>query len=238
MEQTKPYPFSLLVCTTLGSPKLPSKFNGSLQSQIKQAQDYPAKVKRVFRDMDKARLPSSYFVILGLPKARLNDNKTAIVGYEPTTFEDDMSSIRFGLEECDPDFLNLNMLRFMPGSIAADVSNHPAYSCVRPTGEKPITAGYFLPRAAKYYGYEVPENPGVYRLCESIGRNQPTTVAMNAQRVYETIRCTMDLINAKIDAGGKPTKLFIDRDLLAVGLVNRDEKGRYAIAPLEDFAGI
>jgi anaerobic magnesium-protoporphyrin IX monomethyl ester cyclase len=214
------------------------KFNGSLQSQIKQAQDYPAKVKRIFRDMDKAGLPSSYFVILGLPKARLNDDKTAIVGYEPTTFEDDMSSIRFGLEECDPDFLNLNMLRFMPGSVAADVPSHPAYSCVRPTGEKPITAGYFLPRAAKHYGYEVPENPGVYRLCESIGRNQPTTVAMNPQRIYETMRCTMDLINAKIDAGGKPTKLFIDRDLLAVGLVNTDEKGRYAIAPLEDFAGI
>jgi len=149
-----------------------------------------------------------------------------------------MSSIRFGLEECDPDFLNLNMLRFMPGSVAADVPSHPAYSCVRPTGEKPITAGYFLPRAAKHYGYEVPENPGVYRLCESIGRNQPTTVAMNPQRIYETMRYTMKFINAKIDAGGKPTKLFIDRDLLAVGLVNTDEKGRYAIAPLEDFAGI
>ena len=53
--------------------------------------------------------------------------------------QDDMSSIRFGLEECDPDFLNLNMLRFMPGSVAADVPSHPAYSCVRPTGEKPIT---------------------------------------------------------------------------------------------------
>jgi anaerobic magnesium-protoporphyrin IX monomethyl ester cyclase len=214
------------------------KFNGPLQSQIKQAQDYPAKVKRVFRDMDKAGLPSSYFVILGLPKARLNDDKTAIVGYEPTTFEDDMSSIRFGLEECDPDFLNLNMLRFMPGSVAADVPNHPAYSCVRPTGEKPITAGYFLPRAAKHYGYEVPKNHGVYRLCESISGNHPTTTAMNAERVYETMRWTMELINAKIDAGGKSTKLFIDKDLLAFGLVTTDEKGRYAIAPLEDFAGI
>ncbi|KAB8334102.1 B12-binding domain-containing radical SAM protein [Scytonema tolypothrichoides VB-61278] len=214
------------------------KFNGSFQSQIKQAEDYAVKVKKVFRNMDKAGLPSSYFIILGLPKAKLNESRTAIVSYEPTTFEDDMSAIRFGLEECDPDFLNFNMLRFMPGSIAADILAHPAYSCVRPSRNKPITAGYFLPRAVNHYGYPISPNHGVYRLCESIGRNQPTTIAMNPQRVYETMRCTMELINAKINAGGKPTKLFIDRDLLAFSLVKRDDKGRYAIAPLEDFAGI
>ncbi|MBW4589920.1 hypothetical protein G7B40_014430 [Aetokthonos hydrillicola Thurmond2011] len=48
----------------------------------------------------------------------------------------------------------------------------------------------------------------------------------------------MELIHAKIDAGGKPTTLFIQRDLLAVGLVKRDEKGRYAIAPLKYFEGL
>ena len=42
----------------------------------------------------------------------------------------------------------------------------------------------------------------------------------------------MELINAKIDAGEKPTQLFMDKDLLAFGLVKRDEKGKYAIAPL------
>ncbi|NJM72466.1 MAG: B12-binding domain-containing radical SAM protein [Scytonema sp. RU_4_4] len=213
------------------------KFNGPLQSQIKQAQEYPIKVEKVFTDMTRVGLPSSYFVILGLPKAKLNDSKTEIVGYEPTTFQDDISTIQFGLEKCDPDFLNLNILRFLPGSVAADMPAHPAYSCVRPTGEKPITAGYFLQRTAKHYNYSVSPNPGVYRLC-GIDKNQPITTAINSQRVYETMRCTMELINAKINAGGKPTKLFIDRDLLAVGLVTRDDKGRYAIAPLENFAGI
>lgn len=213
------------------------KFNGSFQSKIKQAEDYQTKVKNVFTEMNKAGLPSSYFIILGLPKVKLNDSKTAIVSYEATTFEDDMSAIKFGMEECDPDFLNLNILRFMPGSTAADIPFHPAYSCVRPSGEKPITAGYFLPRAAEYYGYQVSQNHGVYRLCESMSSNQPTTVAMNSQRIYETVRSTLKLINAKIDAGGKRTTLFINRDLLAVGLVERDELGKYAIAPLEDFAG-
>lgn len=188
--------------------------------------------------MNKAGLPSSYFLILGLPKAKLNEDKTKIIGYEPTTLEDDLTAIRFGLEECHPDFLNFNVLRFMPGSFAADTPGDCNYSCVRPSGNKPITAGYFLQRAVQHYGYPQSPTHGVYRLCESVGRYQPISTAINPQRVYNTICYAMQLINAKIDAGGKATKLFIDRDLLALGLVSQDEQGRYAIAPLEDFARV
>ncbi|MBD2498793.1 radical SAM protein [Nostoc sp. FACHB-280] len=214
------------------------KFNGSVASQIKQAFDYPAKIARVFQEMNQAGLPSSYFLILGLPKAKLNPNKTEIMGYEPTTFEDDIEAIRFGIEKCNPDFLNFNVLRFMPGSMAADTVGDCSYACVRPSGTKPITAGYFLPRAVNYYGYPQFQERGVYRLCESVSRYQPITTAVNPQRVYDTICYAMQLINHKIDAGGKATNLFIDRDLIALGLVTQDEQGKYAIAPIEDFANI
>ncbi|OCQ92715.1 cobalamin ABC transporter substrate-binding protein [Nostoc sp. MBR 210] len=214
------------------------KFNGSVASQIKQAFDYPAKIVRVFQEMNQAGLPSSYFLILGLPKSKLNAHKTEIIGYEPTTFEDDIEAIRFGIEKCNPDFLNFNVLRFMPGSMAADTVGDCSYACVRPSGTKPITAGYFLPRAVNYYGYPQFQERGVYRLCESVSRFQPITTAVNPQRVYDTICYAMQLINHKIDAGGKATKLFIDRDLIALGLVTQDEQGRYAIAPIGDFANI
>ncbi|MBE9207035.1 B12-binding domain-containing radical SAM protein [Nostoc sp. LEGE 06077] len=214
------------------------KFNGSVASQIKQAFDYPAKIARVFQDMNQAGLPSSYFLILGLSKAKLNAEKTEIIGYEPTTFVDDIQAIRFGIEKCNPDFLNFNILRFMPGSMAADTVGDCSYTCVRPSGKQPITAGYFLPRAVNYYGYPQFQENGVYRLCESVSRYQPITTAVNPQRVYDTISYAMQLINAKIDAGGKATKLFIDRDLIALGLVTQDAQGKYAIAPLEDFANI
>ncbi|MBD2594488.1 B12-binding domain-containing radical SAM protein [Nostoc spongiaeforme FACHB-130] len=214
------------------------KFNGSIASQIKQAFDYPAKIVRVFQEMNQAGLPSSYFLILGLPKSKLNAHKTEIMGYEPTTFEDDIEAIRFGIEKCNPDFLNFNVLRFMPGSMAADTVGDCSYACVRPSGTKPITAGYFLPRAVNYYGYPQFQERGVYRLCESVSRFQPITTAVNPQRVYDTICYAMQLINHKIDAGGKATKLFIDRDLIALGLVTQDEQGRYAIAPIGDFANI
>jgi anaerobic magnesium-protoporphyrin IX monomethyl ester cyclase len=214
------------------------KFNGSIASQIRQAWDYPSKIEQVFQDMNKAGLPSSYFLILGLPKAKLNDQKTDIIGYEPTTFADDIEAISFGIERCNPDFLNFNILRFMPGSMAADTIGDCSYSCVRPSGKQPITAGYFLRRAVKHYGYPQSQEHGVYRLCESVSRYQPITTAMNPQRVYDTICYAMELINSKIDQGGKATKLFIDRDLIALGLVSQDEQGKYAIAPLEYFLNL
>lgn len=210
-----------------------NKFNGNSISQVQQARDYPQRVKRVFREMQRAGLPSSYFIILGLPI--VDQWVEQFTSYRPTTFEEDMSAIEFGLNECNPDFLNFNMLRFMPGSVAADRPSHPAFSCVRPSGDKPITAGYFLPRVAQECGYEVPDNHGVYRLCESVGHNQPTTMAVDADRVYKTIQQTMEHINSRIDAGEKPTALFMDRELLAQGLVRRDDAGRYWIAPLYEF---
>ena len=75
-------------------------------------------------------------------------------------------------------------------------------------------------------------------MCESVSKYQPISTALNPQRVYDTIYYAMQLINNKIDTGGKATKLFIDRDLLALGLVSQDEQGKYAIAPLEYFANI
>jgi anaerobic magnesium-protoporphyrin IX monomethyl ester cyclase len=180
-------------------------------------------------------LPSSYFIILGLPKAILDDFGERIVGYRPTDYEDDLAAIRFGLERCDPDYLNLNVLRFMPGSTAADVPSHPAYECVRPSGAAPITAGYFLPRVARACGYSVPTNHPIYRLCESVGLNQPTTTALDPDRVYRTVEATMGMINARIERGGRPTRLFIERELFDADLVKRNADGRYWLAPLREW---
>lgn len=215
-----------------------NKFNGRMATQLRQIERYRSGVERVFRDMREISVPSSYFLILGLPKAVLSADKSTVLRYEPTAFEDDLEAIGFGLERCEPDYLNFNMLRFMPGSAAADVPNHPAYTCVRPSGERPITAGYFLPRVANDRGYKVPDNHGVYRLCESVGRNQPTTTAVDAERVYDSIHAAVDMINARIDAGRRPTRLFVDKELRDLGLLTSDERGRYTLAPIAEFDGL
>jgi radical SAM superfamily enzyme YgiQ (UPF0313 family) len=214
------------------------KFNGPLEKQFRSARGYAQRVEEVFGYMRAAGLPSSYFIILGLPHAKLDATGTRIEGFTPTTFEQDMEAIRFGLDHCAPDYLNLNVLRFMPGSVAADAPGHPAYSCVRPSRDAPVTAGYFLPRVASSMHYPVRVNHPVYRLCESVGMNQPTTTALDAQRVFDTVRTTIDLINARIDHDQPGTRLFLERELFTAGLVARDEAGRYSLAPLRDWEGL
>ncbi|WP_430912689.1 B12-binding domain-containing radical SAM protein [Methylobacterium sp. sgz302541] len=214
------------------------KFNGSWSTQLRDAENYPSLVVRAFADMRAARLPSSYFIILGLPKAVLDESGSRVVAYRPTDFEEDIAAIRFGIERCEPDYLNLNVLRFMPGSAAADAPHHPAYSCVRPSGAAPITAGYFLPRVAEARGYTVPRNHPVYRLCESVGLNQPTTTALDPERVHRTVETTMRMVNAHPRASGRPAmRLFIERDLFEAKLVGRDEDDRYWMAPLREWEG-
>jgi anaerobic magnesium-protoporphyrin IX monomethyl ester cyclase len=215
-----------------------NKFNGSLTAQLRKIEEYRAKIKQVFKEMAQVCLPSSYFLILGLPKAVLSQDGSIIVSYRPASFEEDAEAIRFGLENCEPDYLNFNMLRFMPGSAAADIPDHPAYSCVRPSNGNPITAGYFLPRVADLLGYEVSRNHGVYRLCESVGHNQPTTTGVDAQRVYDSVKYAVDLINARTAGGCRPTRLFIDTEIQNAGLCIIDDDGLYRLAPLSAFESL
>ncbi len=211
------------------------KFNGHLSEQILQARAYPQKVKAVFSDMRSVGLPSSYFIILGLPAAILGEEGQRIDGYRHTTFEEDLQAIAFGLEQCQPDYLNLNVMRFMPGSVAADTPSHPAFSIIRPTGEQPVQAAHFIPRLASYIGYRTPGNHPVFRLCESVGTHQPRTMALDEERLYHTVEATMSLINARIEKGHPATKLFIEPLILEQGLVRHDVQGRYALAPMREF---
>lgn len=212
------------------------KVNGSLSARIKQARAYPEKVARVFKDMKVSGLPSSYFMILGLPKVEsLDVSREADLVYVPTSLEDDLQAIDFALEECEPNFINFNILRFMPGSVAADTVGHSPFTCVRPSGDAPITAGYFLPRAAKFYGYSKPPYHPVLRLCEAVGNNQPATKAATPQRVYETYRYLVARIN---DLGlGDQTTIIVDGEILERGLLRRID-GRYELAPFKAFGQI
>ena len=87
-------------------------------------------------------------------------------------------------------------------------------------------------------GYRTQENHGVYRLCESVGMNQPTSTSIDAQRIYDTMSYAITLINKKIEKGMKATRLFIDQEVLRLGLVKTDERGRYSLAPLKEFEAL
>jgi len=199
------------------------KFNGS--QQMEKARQYADDVKLVFKEMGKCGVPSSYFLILGLPKL---DGKE----YRATSIDEDKEAIRFALEECNPDYFNFNILRFMPGSIAADKigKNHPFY-CVRPTGGDPVTGAYFLTRLNP----ERQEHNLVFRCFESLTPDQARSTAVTPERAYETLRYAIDLINQRIDEGKKTTRLFLDQGILDRGLITQSPNGKYGIGQFERF---
>ena len=208
------------------------KFNGNEASQIKRAEQYKEDVKTVFSEMGRVGLPSSYFLIMGLPK-KVGNN------YRPTTLEEDKRAIEFALTECNPNYLNFNILRFMPGTTAADLPSTPTYnnpfSCVRPTGDKPILGVHFIPSLAKENGYEIQEYHPVFQCFEALTPEQPRSTAVNPRRAYETIKYAMELINQRIDSGEKPTSLFLNNEILESGLVKRNKGGKYSIMEFEKF---
>ena len=197
-----------------------------------------------YKSVEGMGLPSSYFIILGLPKVKL-DEKGQIAkdvkgnaAFEPTTIEDDKKVIAHAISECNVDYLNFNVLRFMPGSKGArqvGESGNP-YACVRPTGAEPVTAAHFTHIGRTHYGIEQQKYHPVFRLCESVGPEQPFSTAMTPERVYKTYAYAIELINAKILNGGKKTELFIDTEILEKGLVTQDqETGIYTMAALDEF---
>ncbi len=230
------YQFFGVEHTDPGALKAIGKFNGTEEGQWRKAKQYKEDVRLVFQKMASIGIQSSYFLITGLPK---EENGV----YRPTTLEEDKEAIKFAIEECNPDYLNLNILRFMPGTIAADMPNSEQsknpFTCVRPSKDKPINSAHFLPRVAKKLGYEEQEYHGIYRCFESLTANQPISSSITPKRAYETIKYTIDLINKEIDKGRKAIELFTDKEILDRGLIKRDEKTRkYEISKLERFRGI
>jgi hypothetical protein len=61
------------------------------------------------------------------------------------------------------------------------------------------------------------------------------SIAITPERAYETMGYAINLINQRIDQGKKATQLFVDHEVMKKGLVKRDTKGHYWIAPINDF---
>ncbi len=208
------------------------KFNGNENSQVKRAKQYKEDVKVVFTEMERTGLPSSYFLIMGLPKKVGED-------YRPTSLEEDQEAIRFALTECNPNYLNFNVLRFMPGTTASDLPSNPNYTnpfaCVRPTGDNPVSGVHFIPALARKNGYDPQEYHPIFQCFEDLPREQPRSTAVSSKRAYETMKYTIDLINQRIEHGKKPTTLFLGHRVLDKGLITREDNGKYNIVGFEQF---
>lgn len=214
--------------------------DGDLWRRAQKAIGYPKDVDNAFIWQNEAGVQSSLFLIMGLPKI---DNaswakvlgreitQSKDLGYVQTSFEDDVTAIRGTMERCQPYHFNANILRLNPDTAMA---YQRRYACIRPSGENPLDAVYYVPRVANLLGITLQEFHPIYRFFEGVEDQQPYSTAMNPQRAYDTACVILQ------EANKFGTEVYFDFELAKAGLVTGNpKKGEdYKIAPLKDFEGL
>ncbi len=208
------------------------------QRRVELSEDYVNRVEQVFRWMNDAKIQSSLFMIIGLPKIddasweRLRQGNSVLedLVYVPTTFEDDAHAIREAFQRTRPFHFNANILRFNPDTAMAW---QPPYASIRPSGQEKLDAVWFVPRVAKKLGIQLQSFHSVYRFFEGVETTQPFSTAMSPERAYETAKVILE------EANKFGSHVYFDQELERARLVWKDSRtGNYRIAPLKEFEGL
>jgi radical SAM superfamily enzyme YgiQ (UPF0313 family) len=141
---------------------------------------------RSYRLKDKVGIPVSAFMIHGMPRQISGSD------YRIDTIEDSETSIKFAVEELDPTYLSMNVLRFLPN---VPYSFAPQFGFLRPV-EGPLHGGYFDQTWLRVNGKKDPRcfHP-VLRAFEGTG--SPTPPHMTPRRCYAILKVAVETVNRK-----------------------------------------
>jgi anaerobic magnesium-protoporphyrin IX monomethyl ester cyclase len=209
---------------------------GNLQMRANSAVGYAQKVEDSFRWMNESGVQSSLFLIMGLPKiddaswASVQKSETKSIqdlNFVQTTFEDDESVIREAFRRCNPYHFNANILRLNPDTAMAWQKR---FACIRPSGEDPIDAVWFVPRVARNLGLPKQDFHSIYRFFEGVETDQPFSTAIDPDRAYKTAQVILE------EANKYGSHVYFDEAIKESGLITGDPRDQgYRIAPLKDF---
>jgi len=148
-------------------------------------------------------ISDSAFMIHGMPRLEAS---AAGREYNPDTLEDSKCSIEFAIWELDPNYLSMNVLRFLPGT---PFSASPLFESMRPV-VGPLHGGYFDRKWCEANGVE---NPcGTHLMLRAYeGRLSPVPVHMTPQRCYDILTFTIEEVNRKNRLPGRnQTRIVVD----------------------------
>jgi hypothetical protein len=159
---------------------------------------------RAFDGLRRHGIPCSSFLIFGCPR-RVQSNGS--LEFKPETADDVERSLEFAVWDLDPDYLSMNVLRFLPG---VPLSFAPQYEAVRPTGRQPVHGGYY--DSAWYKRTKTTDlrsKHPIYRAFEGCGSVNPPN--MTPQQCYDILTKAVDMVNAKNSVQGKrQTQMVVD----------------------------
>jgi radical SAM superfamily enzyme YgiQ (UPF0313 family) len=181
---------------------------------------------RSYRLKDAVGIPVSAFMIHGMPR------RVGISGYELDTIEDSSTSIRFAVEELDPTYLSMNVLRFLPGVPYSFASQ---FAFLRQVAG-PLHGGYFDQKWLKANEMRDPRcfHP-VLRAFE--GSGSPIPPHMTPDRCYAILKIAVETVNRKNRRPGvkNQTRIVVDPWFEARFLNARWQANvlQYELAPFE-----
>ncbi len=134
-------------------------------------------------------IPASAFMIHGMPRMTRASGTTS---YTPDTLEDSRASVEFAVEELDPTYLSMNVLRFLPDVPYSFASQ---FGFLRPV-EGPLHGGYFDRRWLEVNGKQDPRcfHP-ILRAFE--GSGSPIPRHMTPERCYHILTVAVEIVNQK-----------------------------------------
>ncbi len=145
---------------------------------------YKQKAIEVYELFRKYNLPISAFLVFG----GLKYNK--VNGHSVESFDDIKDTLNFAINELNPDFISMNILRILPG---LPIAFSPIYKPIRPMGKK-IHGGFY---DTKWYMInktnDLRTTHDIYRAFE--GKNSIAPPHMSPQFAYEILKHALDQVN-------------------------------------------
>jgi anaerobic magnesium-protoporphyrin IX monomethyl ester cyclase len=199
------------------------KIHNRNESKKQQAiSSYQEQVQFVFQKMKEAGLPSSYFIIIGLPK-KVNGE------FVPTDLNDFIETVQTGLS-AHVDYINVNILRLITGSAFSNADN-PASRVISPYPGEEIDAAYFSNTGIEHYNIRRQVCPAILCFFEALNQNdtQPYSfIGEDGELIHKYVTALINEINDTIEKTSHITKMFVPDAVTENKLLFFDpSKGKY-----------
>jgi len=184
--------------------------------------DYVKKAKEVYTSMRKYNLVSSVFLIFG-GLSRRSDK------IETENFSMAKESIRIAVWELQPDYISINILRFIPD---AAIAHGKRFRAIRPV-EDDIHAGYFSSKWREKRNIKLLQRTHpIYTAFEAAGDRYPIPSNMKPEYCYKILKELVRQVNSYYKKTGKEITIVVDKEF---DKYLKKENGFYVLSKFGDM---
>ena len=179
-----------------------------------------------YKWFDEAGIPRSVFLIFGGPKVERFNGKTI---YTTETWQDIEETLRVVLREFQPDYLSMNILRFLP-NVPHSFASKFAY--LRPNND--IVHAGFYDRAwyKKTHRNDLRSKHNIFNAFEGKASVHPPHI--DIETCYNIVLKTMELANEMYDATDKSVQIVLDSSFTEKYVSMNGN--HYLLAPLKEMS--